>query len=309
MSTLDGHMEIHLAYERNPEGSFADVRPLGTLTISEKAKQCPDCRSAIHSVRRYSRITKYGILRSLQRKHMEWMDGRLKLCEERIAKLKSLKQLTSLLQDAKASPFQQVHDASGREGDEPPSSPAGPIIRVLMLIGRAYADRSKNLGDTDFLNARKSFEEVIVYAQSSDSLRSEALARLQISGLLVPWVDHDPSYRGVIEEHLNIILSAAFVSEDVKTKVEEFRRIISEERRRSEMKQILAAMNTTGGYNYGTSASSHWYQCPNGHPYFIGECGGAMQESRCLECGQPVGGTSHTLLRTNTRWSGLSDLR
>ena len=24
----------------------------------------------------------------------------------------------------------------------------------------------------------------------------------------------------------------------------------------------------------------HWFTCPNGHPYFIGECGGAMQTGK-----------------------------
>ena len=34
--------------------------------------------------------------------------------------------------------------------------------------------------------------------------------------------------------------------------------------------------------NIGTK----WYQCPNGHAYVIGECGLAMIESRCPECGE-----------------------
>ncbi|CAI5951159.1 unnamed protein product [Closterium sp. NIES-64] len=35
--------------------------------------------------------------------------------------------------------------------------------------------------------------------------------------------------------------------------------------------------------------AGHWYRCRNGHVYAIGECGGAMQESRCPECGEVVG--------------------
>ena len=45
----------------------------------------------------------------------------------------------------------------------------------------------------------------------------------------------------------------------------------------------------------------HWYTCPNGHIFSIGECGGAMQASRCNECGEAIGGGSHTLLNTNRR--------
>ncbi|KAK5808427.1 hypothetical protein F5H01DRAFT_352070 [Linnemannia elongata] len=45
--------------------------------------------------------------------------------------------------------------------------------------------------------------------------------------------------------------------------------------------------------------SGHWYQCSNGHPYVIGDCGGAMVQGRCLECGAPIGGASHNLLQSN----------
>ena len=31
-------------------------------------------------------------------------------------------------------------------------------------------------------------------------------------------------------------------------------------------------------------SSGHWYECPNGHPYVIGECGGAMEVGRCSVC-------------------------
>lgn len=44
--------------------------------------------------------------------------------------------------------------------------------------------------------------------------------------------------------------------------------------------------------------AGHWYKCPNGHFYCIGECGGAMEVRRC-ECGAAIGGSSHTLLASN----------
>jgi len=46
-------------------------------------------------------------------------------------------------------------------------------------------------------------------------------------------------------------------------------------------------------------SQGHWYKCPNGHIYAIGECGGAMQQSTCPECKAPIGGTRHALLSTN----------
>jgi hypothetical protein len=66
---------------------------------------------------------------------------------------------------------------------------------------------------------------------------------------------------------------------------------------REELEKVVRAMSIDG-YNYGTSASSHWYECPNGHPYFIGDCGRAMQESTCNECSAQIGGILHQLLAT-----------
>ncbi|XP_076063757.1 NFX1-type zinc finger-containing protein 1-like isoform X2 [Oratosquilla oratoria] len=43
----------------------------------------------------------------------------------------------------------------------------------------------------------------------------------------------------------------------------------------------------------------HWYKCPNGHVYCIGDCGRAVVESRCPECREAIGGTSYRLLSGN----------
>ncbi|XP_064087988.1 NFX1-type zinc finger-containing protein 1-like isoform X2 [Macrobrachium nipponense] len=43
----------------------------------------------------------------------------------------------------------------------------------------------------------------------------------------------------------------------------------------------------------------HWYKCPNGHIYCITECGGAMVEANCPECGARIGGGSHSLRSDN----------
>ena len=53
---------------------------------------------------------------------------------------------------------------------------------------------------------------------------------------------------------------------------------------------IVKAMNFSQG---------HWYKCPNGHIYAIGECGGAMEQRQCPECGATIGGTHHRLVQGN----------
>ncbi|KAH8835068.1 hypothetical protein DL96DRAFT_1808988 [Flagelloscypha sp. PMI_526] len=52
-------------------------------------------------------------------------------------------------------------------------------------------------------------------------------------------------------------------------------------------------------FNFGYRG--HWYNCENGHPFVITECGGAMQVSRCPECGATIGGSNHSLHMSNTR--------
>eukprot|EP00009_Paramoeba_aestuarina_P016333 CAMPEP_0201543780 /NCGR_PEP_ID=MMETSP0161_2-20130828/72793_1 /ASSEMBLY_ACC=CAM_ASM_000251 /TAXON_ID=180227 /ORGANISM="Neoparamoeba aestuarina, Strain SoJaBio B1-5/56/2" /LENGTH=1750 /DNA_ID=CAMNT_0047951613 /DNA_START=65 /DNA_END=5317 /DNA_ORIENTATION=- len=36
-----------------------------------------------------------------------------------------------------------------------------------------------------------------------------------------------------------------------------------------------------------------WYECPNGHPYSVGECGRPMQRGKCPACGADIGGQHH----------------
>lgn len=57
-----------------------------------------------------------------------------------------------------------------------------------------------------------------------------------------------------------------------------------------EKRQVVAAMG---------SARGHWYSCPNGHVYNIGDCGGATVESSCPDCHARIGGTGHRLLASN----------
>ena len=42
-----------------------------------------------------------------------------------------------------------------------------------------------------------------------------------------------------------------------------------------EKRQVVAAMGPAKG---------HWYSCPNGHVYNIGDCGGATVEANCPDC-------------------------
>ncbi|XP_071287737.1 E3 ubiquitin-protein ligase RNF213-like isoform X2 [Agelaius tricolor] len=51
---------------------------------------------------------------------------------------------------------------------------------------------------------------------------------------------------------------------------------------------IMAQARTWEG-----TRSLHWYECPNGHPCTVGECGRPMERSRCPECHVLIGGRNH----------------
>ncbi|KAK4872848.1 hypothetical protein RN001_014877 [Aquatica leii] len=58
-----------------------------------------------------------------------------------------------------------------------------------------------------------------------------------------------------------------------------------------EFNEVVKAMGMEKG---------HWFQCPNGHIYAIGECGGATQTGKCADCSASIGGSNHRLLSTNS---------
>lgn len=65
---------------------------------------------------------------------------------------------------------------------------------------------------------------------------------------------------------------------------------------RQEQIDVIKVLNLTAG---------HVYKCPNGHYYVIGECGGAMEESVCIECKAAVGGHNHNLTTGNSHTGDL----
>ncbi|KAJ8401330.1 hypothetical protein AAFF_G00385610 [Aldrovandia affinis] len=46
-------------------------------------------------------------------------------------------------------------------------------------------------------------------------------------------------------------------------------------------------------------SKGHWYKCPNGHVYAIGDCGGAAEQQNCPECKEVIGGVNHALATGN----------
>ncbi|KAL3140347.1 hypothetical protein ABBQ38_004611 [Trebouxia sp. C0009 RCD-2024] len=77
-----------------------------------------------------------------------------------------------------------------------------------------------------------------------------------------------------------------------------------------EMKTIMAALMKGNAdlAGPGFTGQGHFYKCPNGHPYVIGDCGGANQTSVCPECRAGIGGSQHRLAAGNAASTDLQAL-
>lgn len=99
-----------------------------------------------------------------------------------------------------------------------------------------------------------------------------------------------------IEEARRICKENPGSTQLVAGEVDEVEKMLREATFYSEMKdeewiEVMAAMRRAW---IGTG---HWYTCENGHPFAVGECGGPMEETKCPECGSPVGGHDHRAAR------------
>ncbi|KAH0471913.1 MAG: hypothetical protein KVP17_003174 [Porospora cf. gigantea B] len=68
----------------------------------------------------------------------------------------------------------------------------------------------------------------------------------------------------------------------------------------AERKMIDRAMTDGTSPQYNGAGYSRWYACPNGHPYFIDDCGGSTHLSRCPTCGVAIGGQNYHVASGNT---------
>lgn len=66
-----------------------------------------------------------------------------------------------------------------------------------------------------------------------------------------------------------------------------------------EKTQIINAMNDETRHGVHNMVGGRWFVCQNKHPYFVGDCGGATQISKCPECDAPIGGTQHKVVESN----------
>lgn len=329
ISSMDGALEMHKVYHINESGEFTGLKPLQGSDINERSKQCPQCRSIINSISRYGRILRLVELRSLERKHMAVSDTVLSIIDKKIQdnltkprhneggtekeRKQIVRRLKKLELSIRKSPMRVIFEACGGPSSlDSGRPPARQLIRCLELKALASHEWARTADDTHYSEAKSAYLAGMEAADASMSRRSGAKLRLSMVRLILKFCVDVNTVRGEVYQLLDWILQKTQLHHQLELfqDAQNLKNQLQEENTMQTIQDVMSAMRMradgNGGFydDNGASASSHWYECVNGHPYFIGECGGAMQESVCIECGVPVGGASHTLTSGNRQIGG-----
>ncbi len=303
-------IEKDKCYESDGEGNFIGLKDLSSSLGMSKPKSCPDCRKAINHIKRYGRLTSFMRLRFLERKHMTSIEMKLKKyflnleawtrpednsneaqVQARVRRL--IKSLEELEKDVENGPMKLVFEACRGKDVVVASPPTRPYLELMRLRARCFTSLVMQSGDENYINAINVYQPSIEYADADRSRYISSMLRLDLCKLQMNWNALD-KVRSKVNRICDRIIADNINAGVVQEAIE-----LKEKCNNDELKEVLRAMNQGSGYDYGGGWSSHWYECPNGHPYFIGECGGAMELGTCNECGEQIGGGGHALVSSN----------
>ncbi|KAB5577473.1 hypothetical protein GE09DRAFT_988414 [Coniochaeta sp. 2T2.1] len=140
----------------------------------------------------------------------------------------------------------------------------------------------------------------LIYARMAKCLQSSYKVRAEHAELVIKTIE---SAKETLEFSEELCHSQFEGAEQLRKDVEMAQRLLGREWYEpvtdEEIKAIKQAM-VSGRHGINTH-SGHWYKCPNGHTFAIGECGMPMELARCPECGSGIGGQGHTAVAGVTR--------
>ncbi|KAG5772514.1 hypothetical protein H9Q72_001332 [Fusarium xylarioides] len=127
-----------------------------------------------------------------------------------------------------------------------------------------------------------------------------------------PKGEGDSFYGKVDEKHVATargLLSTALEScskfvdgETLKKRVQDMMELYDPKYEKTTPEELAAIRSAMVSGPQGMATNSgHWYNCVNGHPFAVGDCGMPMEEARCPECGEPIGGSRHRPVEGVTR--------
>ncbi|XP_067163733.1 NFX1-type zinc finger-containing protein 1 isoform X2 [Apteryx mantelli] len=314
--------QIFFGFEEDPDARFVQLEDCGHVFESQgldhymdedddviKLKVCPVCQTPIRKNLRYGTIVQRR-LDEIERVK-EKIQGPVQEIESRRQSLQAALAGNAVLQRNLPLKYLMLED---KLRVSVLSTKSIGLIENLLNFYERLADLTNSMSKIDASERkelRKRLDEVQKWLDKPRlSFTGQELSDLQVeiqrltyllsllarckgaSGRITPALAEEiASVREILEG------TKKFRDEDeavVKTKLERLCRAlpvsglgISE----AERVQIVSAVGCSPG---------HWFKCKNGHIYVIGECGGAMERSRCPECHEAIGGTNHTLDSTNS---------
>lgn len=316
VSTLDGIMNLAQYYSTRPGSTGAELTWARPIPLSEAdgdpPKACPSCKTIIHGVFRYGRVVQHKELLVMERKFLLY-------CKQELAANETVKdplhRATSmkLIYDniMTGGPSQKLFNIVGGDSQmEVPAPPVAAMLNAATQLGAVLltGDTSASWIRETLVGVEKELETAIAVAIENKYIKKYVELVLLFVSLILKLnpTMAERKLNNTQNRCLNFLDSVTHhdsnvISIEMTAKAERLRKLLCESIGRDEIVSVLSAMNQSGGYNYGTGWSAHWFECPNGHPYYIGECGGAMEQSNCPECGAVVGGSNHTLTSGNRR--------
>ncbi|XP_063429947.1 NFX1-type zinc finger-containing protein 1-like [Mytilus trossulus] len=282
---------------------------------SIKLKECPKCKTPIRRNLRYGNMIK-EVLKDIEcvKKQMigdeKRIDGIIESIQEGIVKLTSEDRATVKQQMANMSKrpvsvqnFGTVNNQvnffarlSGLEKQHIRETDSQPMLRMYSA---GFYNDIKCLRDF-IAKERKYFttQEVIDIIDEFDRLKLLVHFlhfKVKASGRALRFDDGKKTADMNTSE--GYLTNGKRLSKERKTFVQEFIERMKDLFPRTglgitddERMEIVKAMDLSKG---------HWYKCPNGHVYAIGECGGATVETTCPECKSTIGGSGHRLRGDN----------
>lgn len=288
-------------------------------------KRCPRCNSPITTLQRYSHYIKkayrevievkkklYGSNKGNELKRQE-LNEKITLFittnDILIKESKYLKAILNIIQNSLKPTHKGKRQSVNKIILSTYEAQLEIIEKFLNIFNKCQLKKEENIKKCikhiDFLLLILSRQENRITQQEIQEFQQEILRFDKFGQMCV--VEEDANFQTVFkindevkklhtEIWTEINSSHKFKNEQdmyIKDKIQDLIKLVDENiiLTEDEKRMIVKAMGMKQG---------HWFKCPNGHSYCIGECGGAMEVAKCPVCGEDIGGTKHNLLETNT---------
>jgi hypothetical protein len=303
VEALDGWMKTQDISDRVANGDVDGSNDDGddNRVSSSKALQlpmCPQCRTPVRRSFRYSALVRRCLLEMEEVKKRNWVGPEL-----RVTVLSALQRTSGNQQNAANAIKDQLKLIEKRAISNPKSATIQLLLGELK-IRAASGNTASPEGTSDLRNAAiLNFQECLRLVGCSEkgelsSSEPECDPKLTIRQradqsylALLHWgltLAHSETQTHAARLRLlasKLVANLAGIEDNVS--VDDALKNV-EETERSLADQAMK------GVERGS-----WHMCPRGHRYLIGECGGAMEKSKCPDCGSEVGGSNHALLAGN----------